>query len=370
MKNTTESTTTTTTSSKLFGIIPLVKTNKTETCKIASDDDFVSPSKYMQEVDLAGTQPATLTARTEPSNNFTGTKGDQYTKEIIQRILDEGCLDKWPSSKYADGAPAHTLSVNHIMTTYDLTKGESPLITLRPIAVKFAIGELLWIYQDQSNDLNLLKDKYGITWWDEWDLGDRTIGSVYGETIRRHDLVRKLIDDIKQNPDGRRHIINMWQYDDFEDKHGLKPCAYQTAWNVRHGKDGIDYLDMCLYQRSSDFMAAGCINQVQYLVFLHLIARHLGYTPGRFSWFVQNVQIYDRHVELAQELIAREPVECAPTIWLNPDKKDFFDFTINDIKIKGYPRKAVAEQNPQMSFDLGHENVDTEGFNLDEFLSE
>ena len=281
------------------------------------------------------------------------TKGDVYTKEILTRILEEGCLDKNPRPKYADGTPAHTLSVNHGMCTYDLTKGESPLITLRPIAVKSSIGELLWIYQDESNDLNVLRDKYGVTWWDEWDIGNRTIGSVYGETVRRHELVKRLLKGLKEDPDGRRHIICLWQEDDFKEPHGLKPCAFMTEWNVRHGKDGTDYLDMCLIQRSSDFATAGCINQVQYLVFLHLVARHLGLTPGRFSWFYNNIQIYDRHIEQAKELIAREPVDCEPKIWLNPEKTNFYDFTIDDINITGYPRAEIKEKNPQMKFDLG-----------------
>ena len=281
------------------------------------------------------------------------TKGDVYTKEILTRILEEGCLDKNPRPKYADGTPAHTLSVNHGMCTYDLTKGESPLITLRPIAVKSSIGELLWIYQDESNDLNVLRDKYGVTWWDEWDIGNRTIGSVYGETVRRHELVKRLLKGLKEDPDGRRHIICLWQEDDFKEPHVLQPCAFMTEWNVRHGKDGTDYLDMCLIQRSSDFATAGCINQVQYLVFLHLVARHLGLTPGRFSWFYNNIQIYDRHIEQAKELIAREPVECEPKIWLNPEKTNFYDFTIDDIKITGYPRAEIKEKNPQMKFDLG-----------------
>ena len=282
-----------------------------------------------------------------------GTKGDAYTKEIIERILNEGCLDKNPRPKYSDGVPAHTLSVNHGMCTYDLTKGESPLITLRPIAVKSAIGELLWIYQDESNNLDVLKDKYGVTWWDEWDIGNRTIGACYGETVRRHTLVKDLLEGLKNDPDGRRHIINMWQVDDFKEEHGLKPCAYQTVWNVRHGRDGVDYLDMSLFQRSSDFLTAGCINQVQYLVFLYLVARHTGYTPGRFTWFYNNIQIYDRHINQAHEMLTREPIDCNPTIWLNPEKENFYDFTQDDIKIEGYPRKLVKEKNPQMKFDLG-----------------
>ena len=83
------------------------------------------------------------------------TKGDYYTKEIIKRILEEGTLDKNPRPHYKDGTPAHTLSVNHGMCTYDISKGESPLITLRPVAIKSAIGEILWIYRDQSNDLDV-----------------------------------------------------------------------------------------------------------------------------------------------------------------------------------------------------------------------
>jgi len=276
-----------------------------------------------------------------------------YTKEILKRILEEGCMDINPRPKYEDGTPAHTLSVNHGMCTYDLTKGESPLITLRPIAVKSSIGELLWIYQDESNDLDVLRDKYGVTWWDEWDIGNRTIGSVYGETVRRHELVKKLLDGLKNNPDGRRHIISLWQEDVFQDKHGLKPCAFLTQWNIRHGNDGVEYLDMCLTQRSSDFCTAGCINQVQYLVFQHLIARHLGVTPGRFTWFYNNIQIYDRHIEQAKELINREPVDCEPYIWLNPDKTDFYDFTPEDIEVRGYPRKLIKERNPQMKFEIG-----------------
>lgn len=281
------------------------------------------------------------------------TKGDIYTKEILQRILDEGCLDKNPRPRYSDGAPAHTLSVNHGMCTYDITKGETPLITLRPIATKSSIGELLWIYQDESNDLNVLRDKYGVTWWDEWDIGNRTIGTVYGETVRRHELVKALLEGLKNNPDGRRHIICLWQENDFKEKHGLKPCAFMTQWNVRHGKDGIDYLDMCLIQRSSDFATAGCINQVQYLVFQHLIARHLDMKVGRFTWFYNNIQIYDRHIEQAKELIRREGVDCHPKIVLNENKTNFYDFTVEDIQIVDYPKELIKKKNPQMKFDIG-----------------
>ena len=112
--------------------------------------------------------------------------------------------------------------------------------------------------------------------------------------------------------------------------------------------DGIDYLDMKLIQRSSDFAKAGCINQMQYLVFMLMIARHLGYTPGRFTWDCTNVQIYDRHMEQVKELLNREPIDCNPEIILNEEKTNFYDFTPDDVEIKGYPKKLIKEKNPQV----------------------
>lgn len=280
------------------------------------------------------------------------TKGDIYFREIVERIMQEGSLDVNPRPHYADGTPAHTLSINHVTCTYDLSKGESPFITLRPIAIKSSIGELLWIYQDASNDLDLLRDKYNITWWDEWDIGDRTIGQCYGATVNKYNLTANLINDIKNDPDGRRHIINMWQEEDFTQKHGLKPCAYQTVWNVRHGSDGVDYLDMCLFQRSSDYLTAGCINQLQYCAFLIAIANHLGYIPGRFTWFVANVQVYDRHMQQAKEMLSRESIDCSPKITIS-SQKSFWDLTVDDFKVEGYPRDIIKEKNPQLKFDLG-----------------
>ena len=342
------------------------------------------------------------------------TKGDIYTKEIFQKILADGCLDQEPRPHYEDiyeGAvydkdtntiitmgddvievalnqtvfeqegrvviwtPAHTYSINSgVDCSYDLSKGESPFITLRPIAVETAVAEILWIYQKASNDLvefdELLgKNTWDIdrkinNWWEEWALRDENgeyilnekghphIGSTYGEVIRKHKLVEKRLKEMKENPDGRRHIISLWQDDDYDLPHGLKPCAFMTIWNIRHGKDGKDYLDMTLVQRSSDFATAGCINQVQYTVLLMLFARHLNLEPGIFTWKPINVQIYDRHVEQVKELLKREPVDCTPQIVLNEDKKDFYDFTPEDIKVSA-PRELIKKKNPQLTFELG-----------------
>ena len=284
---------------------------------------------------------------------------DEQTKLLLMDILENGCLDKNPRPVWIDTkedgteirTPAHTLSVNHRLITYDLSRNQVPIITLRPIAWKSAIKELLWIYQDQSNSLDLLESKYGIHWWNEWDVGDRTIGARYGETVRRYKLMDKLLEGLKKDPDGRRHILSMWQEEDFKEP-GLNPCAFQTIWNVRHGKDGVDYLDMVLVQRSSDFIMAGSINQTQYAVFLCMVANVLGYTPGQFSWFVDNVQIYDRHMEAANELLRRESVDCEPKIWVNPDVKDWYDYTPDDVRIEDYPLEEIKKQNPQIKLDI------------------
>lgn len=288
----------------------------------------------------------------DSNGNRVGTKGDMYAKVVMDDIMQNGTLDLNPRPHYSDGEPAHTLSINGGIMTYDLSKGESPLQTLRPIAVKSAIGELLWIYQQESNNLDLLA-KYGVTWWDEWDIGNRTIGSVYGETVRRHELMRDLLEGLKDNPDGRRHIINLWQVDDFKEPHGLKPCAYLTTFNIRHEWDGKDYLDMSLKQRSSDFATAGCINQMQYVILQNLVARHLGVEPGRFSWQYDNIQLYDRHLDQAIEMMNREPITCDPKVEINPNKNNFYDMEPNDIKIVNYPRELIKTKNPQLKFPLG-----------------
>ena len=273
----------------------------------------------------------------DSNGNRIGTKGDMYAKVMMDKIMQEGTMDLKPRPHYADGEPAHTLSINGGSMTYDLSKGESPLQTLRPIAVKSSIGELLWIYQDESNNLDLLASKYGVTWWDEWDIGNRTIGSVYGETVRRYLLMKDLLEGIKNDPDGRRHIINLWQVEAFKEPHSLKPCAYLTTFNVRHDWDGKDYLDMSLKQRSSDFATAGCINQMQYVVFQCLVARHLGMEPGKFTWHYDNVQLYDRHLDQAIEMMWREPITCSPKVEINPDKTNFYDMEVSDIKVVDYP---------------------------------
>lgn len=282
----------------------------------------------------------------------TGNLADKYCKEIIKKILLEGGKDVNPRPHWEDGTPAHTYSINGAMTRYDLSKGEIPLLTLRAVPYKMAIKELLWIYQDASNDLDLLRDKYGVKWWDSWDIGDRTIGKCYGGTVKEHDLMHKLLNSIEANPDSRYHILNLWNEDDFKQPHGLKPCCFLTNFNVRHAKNGITYLDMAMYQRSADYLTAGCAaNEIQYAIFLCMVANHFGYTPGIFTHFMENVQIYDRHINNATTMLQRKSIEyIKPKIWINPDKKDFYSLTPDDIKVNMYPVDVINKVNPQLVF--------------------
>lgn len=283
------------------------------------------------------------------------TKADKYMNQMILRILDAGFEDINPRPKYADGTPAHTISVNHTFRTYNLAVGEFPICTLRPMAWKTGIKEIFTIYQKPTNEIAKMEEM-GVNWWGDWDIGDGTIGQRYGATVSRYDLINNLIKDIETDPYGRRKVVSLWQETDLRETAGLAPCAFLTIWNVRG-----EYLDMVLIQRSGDMLTAsgpGGINEIQYAALLMMIAQHTGYKPGVFSHFVANEQIYDRHLEAAEEMIYRyqdrtnsagEKFEdCNPKLVLNPNKTNFYDFTIDDFTLENY----VAIK-PQLKLELG-----------------
>ena len=287
------------------------------------------------------------------------TKADQYLVQDIHNILENGYPDENPRPRYEDGTPAHTISVNHVTRRYDLSKGEFPVCTLRYQAWKTGIREIFTIYQRPTNDLAEMRD-LGVTWWDPWDIGDGTIGQRYGATVKRYDLIRRLIDDIRKDPYGRRKIVDLWQEPDLRETPGLAPCAFLTIWNVRG-----DYLDMSLIQRSGDMLTAsgaGGINEIQYAALLMMIARVTGKEPGVFTHFVANEQIYDRHMENAQEMLRRAEAAAAedaadenaaakkaPALVLHKEAGcSFEDITIDDFEMTNYfPMK------PQLKFELG-----------------
>ena len=288
------------------------------------------------------------------------TKADKYMDRDIHHIIQDGYKDENPRPHYADGTPAHTFSVNHVLRTYDLSAGEFPICTLRPMAWKTGIKEIFTIYQKPTNNLKQMHNM-GVNWWDDWDIGDGTIGQRYGATVSRYDLINNLIKDIQKDPYGRRKVVSLWQETDLHETAGLAPCAFLTIWNVR-GK----YLDMAMIQRSGDMLTAsgaGGINEIQYAALLMMIARHTGYEPGVFTHFVANEQIYDRHIDAANEMLKRYKElkqkesdetlvenywDIYPRLIINDNKTNFYDFTIDDFFMVNY-----SPTKPQLKLELG-----------------
>lgn len=283
-------------------------------------------------------------------------KADKNHYEILKRLLsDEAVSDRGQEvrPRYADGTPAYTDFITNVVQEYDIAKGELPFLLLRPTAWKHAVNEIFWIYQDASNDINLLKEKYGINYWDDWNIGDGTIGQRYGATVKRYNLLDNLINGIKENPYGRRHIMSLWQEEDFKTE-GLNPCCFMTMWTVRG-----EYLDCTLVQRSSDYIVSVAINEVQYVALQMMIAKACGLKPGKFSHYIANLHIYDRHLKEAEEMIARYEIMrdrelegnmdiVEPKFKFNPKSTDFYEFNINDFSLEDY-----SPVKPQLKFELG-----------------
>lgn len=245
---------------------------------------------------------------------------------------------KTANSKYITGAFAE----------YDLAKGEFPITTLRPIAIKSAIKEVFWIYQDQTNELAILNDKYGVRYWNDWEVKQTgTIGERYGAIVKKHDIMNKILKQLEENPWNRRNVISLWDYEAFEKTEGLLPCAFQIMFDVRRVKGEI-YLDATLTQRSNDMLVAHHINAMQYVALQMMIAKHFGWKVGKFFYFVNNLHIYDNQFEQAEELLRREPVVCQPHLVLNvPNKTNFFDIKPEDFELLDY-----EPVKPQLKFDL------------------
>jgi thymidylate synthase len=264
---------------------------------------------------------------------------DKNFKYNLQNTLQNGCWDVGSRARWMDGQTAKSLFTTQIFETYDLSQGHFPITQLRPIPWKNAIKEILWIYKDKSNNLEVLKNKYGIQWWDGWQSADvaGTIGNRYGYTVQKHNLIDKLIEGLKHSPYSRRHIINLWDVGDLESSDGLYPCAYETLWAVRGS-----YLDCTLIQRSSDFLAAHHINKIQYVALQIMIARECGLIEGKFSHFINNLHIYDRHIPLAKKLLEVENLTHTPQLKI--DFKGFYNTTIEDFSLVNYtPEKKIWE---------------------------
>ncbi len=239
----------------------------------------------------------------------------------------------WP-----DGASAYTIKKFGVVNRYDLTK-EFPIMTLRRTALKSATDEILWIWQQKSNNIHDLHSHI----WDEWADADGSIGKAYGYQLGvKHqykegmmDQVDRVLFDLKNNPFSRRIMTNIYVHQDLHEMN-LYPCAYSMTFNVTQ-KPGADRLTLnaILNQRSQDVLAANNWNVVQYAVLLHMIAQVSNMEAGELVHVIADAHIYDRHVPIIKELIAREPYP-APKFWINPEVKDFYKFTRDDVKVENY----------------------------------
>lgn len=259
---------------------------------------------------------------------------------MCQDILENGTSTEGELVRphWEDGTSAYTIKKFGVVNRYDLSK-EFPAITLRKTYIKSATDELLWIWQKKSNNIHDLKSHV----WDEWADEDGSIGKAYGYQLGvKHqykegmmDQVDRVIYDLKHTPFSRRILTNIYVHQDLHEMN-LYPCAYSMTFNVTQ-KKGDDRLTLngILNQRSQDVLAANNWNVCQYAVLMHMLAQVCDMRVGELVHVIADAHIYDRHVPIVKELIER-PQYDAPKFWLNPDIKDFYQFTTDDIKITDY----------------------------------
>ncbi|MDO5424715.1 MAG: thymidylate synthase [Eubacteriales bacterium] len=265
---------------------------------------------------------------------------DQIFINMCRDILDHGVSTEGEKvrPKWEDGTSAYTIKRFGVVNRYDLRK-EFPALTLRRTALKSAFDELLWIWQKKSNNIHDL----GSHIWDSWADEEGSIGKAYGYQLGvKHqykegmmDQVDRVIYDLKNNPYSRRIMTNIYVHADLHEMN-LYPCAYSMTFNVTKEKDEEKLtLNAILNQRSQDVLAANNWNVAQYALLVHMMAQVCGMNVGELVHVIADAHIYDRHVPFVEELISREP-HPAPKVWLNPDVKDFYAFTVEDLHVEDY----------------------------------
>ncbi|TYP74858.1 thymidylate synthase [Paenibacillus methanolicus] len=270
---------------------------------------------------------------------------DLIYKDIVTDIMANGIWDKDQKvrAKWADGTPAYTKSV--ISKQIVLDNAEVPILTTKRVAWKTAIHELIWFYIKRTSDVSYLREN-NVKIWEEWTREDGTIGRAYGyqlgksfpedgspdgkrQSDRITNQVEKLIDGLKNNPASRRHIISLYNIDDNHDM-ALYPCVWHNQWLVKANK-----LHLIVGIRSNDVGLGHPFNVFQYYVLQRMIAQVTGYELGTLTFNINDCHIYERHLEPLAKQIELEPFE-APTLWINPEVKNFDDFTIEDFKLLDY----------------------------------
>lgn len=271
-------------------------------------------------------------------------KADNLFIDMCNDIINNGYSTEGEKvrPKWEDGTYAYTIKRFGIVNRYDLSK-EFPAITLRRTYIKSAIDELLWIWQKKSNNVNDLKSHI----WDAWADETGSIGKAYGYQLGvKHrykegmmDQVDRVIYDLKNNPFSRRIMTNIYVHQDLWEMN-LYPCAYSVTFNVTGNK-----LNVILNQRSQDVLTANNWNVVQYAVLVHMMAQVTGFEAGELVHVIADAHIYDRHIPIVKELIARKTYP-APEFSMNPDIKDFYKFTLDDFSIKNYETGPQVENIP------------------------
>lgn len=276
---------------------------------------------------------------------------DMLFKMNCRKILCDGAWDSDYDvrTRWQDGTPAHTKKVFGMTTKYRLDQGDFPVITLRPTNLKACFDELLWIWQKKSNKVSDLHSHI----WDSWAGDDGTIGKAYGYQLGvKHqypegefDQVDRVLYDLTHNPMSRRIMTNIYVHQDLHEMN-LYPCAYSVLFNVTPCKDEPSILNAMLFQRSQDMLTANNWNVCQYSLLLMMMARHAGMRPGNLFHVVGDAHIYDRHIPIVQELIERPSVNEYVEVSLNPEKTDFYDFTVDDLIVNDY------HPHPQVKFEV------------------
>lgn len=265
---------------------------------------------------------------------------DKVFIDMCRDIIDNGTSTEGEKvrPKWEDGTPAYTIKKFGVVNRYDLRK-EFPALTLRKTGIKSCTDELLWIWQRKSNNIKDLKPHI----WDSWADENGSIGKAYGYQMGvKHqykegmmDQIDRVIYDLKNNPYSRRILTNIYVHQDLHEMN-LYPCAYSMTFNVTKEKDSDKLtLNGILNQRSQDVLAANNWNVCQYSVLMHMIAQVCDMQVGEFVHVIADAHIYDRHIPMVEELISREPLP-APTFWLNPEIKDFYEFTTDDVRLDNY----------------------------------
>lgn len=268
-------------------------------------------------------------------------KADRIFVSMCQDIIDNGTTTEGQRVRphWEDGAAAYTIKRFGICNRYDLRE-EFPALTLRRTGLKSCMDEILWIYQRKSNNIRDLSSHI----WDAWADEDGSIGHAYGYQVGRvshyadgdYDQMDRVLTDLKKEPFSRRILTNLYAFDELH-LMNLYPCAYSCTYNVTDDRreDGRLTLNMVLNQRSQDVLVANNWNVCQYALLLMMVAQSVGMVAGELVHMIADAHIYDRHVELVRELIAR-PQHSAPNVSLNPHVTDFYAFITEDLLVDGY----------------------------------